>query len=401
MNNAFEFVGKILPCKETDNFKPFNDVKFNSGWVRKSIRFNMVCGTNRHLLESASLYDSKNVDGMTIYTVGKAEIKDGVRGKGEKLQISFKTRTNPDVIEKVADFKKFVVDMELPNRRFLLEKAVNKFKDGTMTDEQMNKLKVHSIEECEQALADSKKKRHEFISEYDFVDYLNKFVNSEKIKDMTFKAIGDYTLEYNESKDIWYRKFTVTKIYRTDEESKSNLVLGFTFGRNAVDDESFDTTKKIKINGYLSTYMSNYKKSFFCPISLTLDGNGDEKAEKKTLAFKKKFIIPNDNEHDYREIGLVCTVLDGAQRVEVTEDMLTDEQRESLEFGLITMDDIRKELGKDVYGERVTDIVIESLARGYSGGAADTAYEDKDFGKPRISRDIPANDEDIFADDDI
>ena len=93
-------------------------------------------------------------------------------------------------------------------------------------------------------------------------------------------------------------------------------------------------------------------------------------------------------------------MLDGAQKVELSEDMLTDEQKENLEFGLITMDEIRKELGKDIFGDRVTDIVIDSLCRGFSGGAKDTAYSDKDFGKPRIETADTDDEEDIFEEDD-
>lgn len=402
MNNTFEFVGKISPCKETDKFKPYSETKFDSGWAKKQIKFNIVCDTNRHLLEVSSLYDSKNTDKMKIYTFSKGTTSDsGEKVKGEKMEVSFKDRTKPEIIEKVAEFKKFVVDTEVPKRRYNLEKAIDKFKDGSITDEQMESLGVHSIDECEKALAESKKKKHEFISEYDFVDYLNKFVNSDKIKDMTFRVTGDYTLEYNEKNDVWYRKFTVTRIYRTDETAKSQVTLGLTFGKEAVDDNDFDDTKKIHINGFLSTYLSTYKKNCFCPITLTLDGNGDEKAEKKALAFKKKFAFPDTCDCDYREIGLVCNVLDGAQRIELTLDELSDEQRENVEFGLTTLEEIKKELGKDIFGERVTDIIIDSLARGYSGGAKDTAYSDKDFGKPRLETNtVDTDDEDIFDEDD-
>ena len=404
MNNTFEFVGKIVPCKETEKFKPYSETKFDSGWAKKQIKFNIVCDTNRHLLESSSLYDSKNTDKMKIYTFSKGTTSDsGEKVKGEKMEVSFKDRTKPEIIEKVAEFKKFVVDTEVSKRRYNLEKAIDKFKDGSITDEQMESLGVHSIDECEKALVESKKKKHEFISEYDFVDYLDKFVNSEKIKNMTFRATGKYTLEYNEKSDVWYRKFTVTRIYRVadDETPKSQATLGLVFGREAIDDNDFDDTKKIHINGFLSAYLSTYKKNCFCPITLTLDGKGDDKAEKKALAFKKKFVFPDSCDCDYREIGLVCNVLDGAQKVELTEDMLSEEQQENLEFGLITMDEIRRELGKDVYGDRVTDIVIDSLCRGFSGGAKDTAYSDKDFGKPRIETTDTDDEEDIFDEDEI
>lgn len=399
MNNTFEFVGKIVPCKETEKFKPYSNTVFDSGWAKKQIKFNMVCGNNRHFLEASSLYNSKNTNNMTIYTFSKGATSDsGDKIKGEKMEVKFSDRFDPDIISKVAEFKRFVIDTEIPKRRYNLEKAIDKFKNGSITDEQMESLGVHSIEECEKALAVSSKKRHEFISEYDFVDFLNEFINSEKIKDMVFRAVGDYTLEYNEKNDTWYRKFTVTRIYRAadDEEAKSAATFGIIFGRDAVDDENFDESKKMHINGFLSTYLSTYKKTCFCPTSFTIDGNGDEKAEKKAMGFKKKFTFPDSCDCDYREVGVVCNILDGAQKVEITEDMLTDEQRENLDYGLITLDDIRKELGKDVYGDRVTDIVIDSLARGYSGGAKDTAYTSDDFSKPSaFVEDV----EDIFDED--
>lgn len=399
MNNTFEFVGKIVPCKETEKFKPYSNTVFDSGWAKKQIKFNMVCGSNRHFLEASSLYNSKNTNNMTIYTFSKGATSDsGDKIKGEKMEVKFSDRFDPNIISKVAEFKRFVIDTEIPKRRYNLEKAIDKFKNGSITDEQMESLGVHSIEECEKALAVSSKKRHEFISEYDFVDFLNEFINSEKIKDMVFRAVGDYTLEYNEKNDTWYRKFTVTRIYRAadDEEAKSAATFGIIFGRDAVDDENFDESKKMHINGFLSTYLSTYKKTYFCPTSFTIDGNGDEKAEKKAMGFKKKFTFPDSCDCDYREVGVVCNILDGAQKVEITEDMLTDEQRENLDYGLITLDDIRKELGKDVYGDRVTDIVIDSLARGYSGGAKDTAYTSDDFSKPSaFVEDV----EDIFDED--
>lgn len=403
MNNTFDFVGKIVPCKETDKFKPFVDEKFkDSDWAKKQIKFNVVCGTNRHFVESGSLYNANDLNGMSIYTFSKGTTSDnGEKTKGEKLTIPFKDRLNPKNIEKVAEFKKFVVDTEVAGRRYALEKAYDKFKDGSITDEQMTNLGINSLEECEKALEDSRKKKHEFISEYDFVDYLNKFVNSDKIKDMTFRVTGTYDIEYSDKKDMWYRHLNVQRIYRVadDEAVKSQATFGLTFGREAIDSDSFEETKKYRVNAFISQYLSNFKKNFFCPITITIDGNGDEKSAKRAEGFKKKFMFPDSCDCDYREIGVVCNMLDGAQKVELTEDMLTDEQKENLEFGLITMEDIQKELGKDIYGDRVTDIVIDGLARGYSGGAKDTAFTDSDFRKPSVS--VADDEDDIFDEDDI
>ena len=79
--------------------------------------------------------------------------------------------------------------------------------------------------------------------------------------------------------------------------------------------------------------------------------------------------------------------------------MLTEEQRENLEFGLCTMEDIIREMGGDVYGDRVTDIVMVKLARNYSNGSQPTTYQESDFGKPHLENDT--DDDEVFSDDEI
>lgn len=401
--NTFEFVGKLIPCKETDKFKPYETTWFkDSTWGNKSIKFNVACGNNRHLVELTALVN-KDEKSMNIYSFTK-KTKDESDNeiKGEKIIVPFADRFKPDIVASIADFKKYVVDTEVYGRRSKLEKAVDKFKDGSIDDEQMESLGAHNIEECETALAKSKEKRHEFISAYDMIDYLNKLVNSDKIKNMIFKVIGNFEFTYSAKKDIYYRHFTIQKIYRAEDDAEqlSSATVYMTYGREAVDTNDYEEKKKYNVNGYLSQYFSDIKGDGFVPITFIIDGNGDEKAAKRAEGFKKKFIFPNDYEGDYRHIGLIVRIFDGAQTVELTEDMLTDEQKENLEFGLITMDDIKKELGKPVYGDKVTDIVIDSLARGYSKGSTETVYTDKDFKKPIKSvAEDEAEDDDIFSDD--
>lgn len=71
-------------------------------------------------------------------------------------------------------------------------------------------------------------------------------------------------------------------------------------------------------------------------------------------------------------------MLDGAQKTEITEDMLTDEQKDDLECGLITMDDIRAEYGK-VYGDRIRELQFVKPARGFTKGSNETAYNVEDL----------------------
>ena len=398
MANTFDFVGKIIPCKETDKFKPYDKHTFDSGWMKTTLKFNVACDTNRHLIE-IGVFTPSDINTATIYTTAQGEIgDDGKRGQYKNMEVAYADRNKADILDKVAPFKKFVVDTELPKRRKSLETALDRFADGSITDEQIRELGVNTLEECQAEFEKSNKRKHEFIWEYDFIEYLNKLINNPAIKDYKWHITGSYELEYNEQNDQWYRKFKPQRVYRAfdTDEYKSQGEFTVVFGRDAVDDSDYEETKKIHINGFIGQYLGKpYKKVCYAPLTFTVNGTVNEKIAQ---GFKKKFTFPDESECDYREIGVVCNILDGAQVVELTEDMLTDEQKENIEFGLTTLEDIKKELGKPVYGDKVTDIVITSLARGYSNGAKDTVYTSEDFGKPKADFADTTNTEDVFED---
>lgn len=386
MANRIDFVGKIRACKETDNFKPYDKRTFDSGWSKTTLKFNVVCGSNRHFMES-SVLTPKDLEDVNIYTVAQYEGEE----KAHKETVNYADRFDPEIVAAVSPFKKYVVDTEIPNRRKELKSALTAFEDGSITDETMQKLGITSLEQCKDAFEKSCKKRHEFIWEGDFLDYLVKFVNNEKIKDMNWHIMGEYALEYNNQSDVWYRKFKPQKIYRADDnaEAKSQAEFTVTFGRDAIDDNDFEETGKIHINGFITQYLGQpYKKNCFAPMQFTLDGSKDDSAKKKAVGFKRKFVFPDESDADFREIGIVCDILDGAQVVEFTEDMLTDEEREDIEYGLSSFEEIKAAHNKEVYGDKVTDIVITSLARNFVGkGATDTAFTTEDVGKPRCELD--------------
>ena len=102
----------------------------------------------------------------------------------------------------------------------------------------------------------------------------------------------------------------------------------------------------------------------------------------------------------FKEYGAVVNMLNGAQKTEITEDMLTDEQRDDLECGLITMDDIRAELGESVYGERIREYQFLKPARGFTRGRVDTVYSADDMIINPLEEELPDGTEDLFEDDD-
>ena len=162
---------------------------------------------------------------------------------------------------------------------------------------------------------------------------------------------------------------------------------------------SVEEKGKYYINGYMMQYDNNRKGNIPCPVTVTIpvapEGASD-KDKKKVEAIKRKFAVEDES---WKELGVVVKMLNGAQKTEITDDMLTDEQKEDLECGLITLDDIRADLGGSVYGDRVQEYQFDKIARGFTKGRNDTVYTDDDMVIKPIENELPDGVEDLFDDD--
>lgn len=372
--NQFSFIGEIRPIKDTDKFKGYEETGFNSGWQIKKLRFNMICGDNRHLVEMTA-GGWKDASRNVIYTFSAGE---GDK-KGEKMQVKWEDRQNPDIIAKVANFRKYVVDLNLPGA-----------------------LKAAQEAGDEAAIDAAKKRRKEFISEVDMVEYLHKLVNSDKLKGIKFRVIGNIEYSYSANKNQFYRSFAIQKVYRAadDAEPASLGTIDTYFGKDCIDDADFNDAKKYYVNAHTQFFENNnFKANIFAPIQLVIDANGDDKAAKMAEGLKKKFDKIDGDE--VRKICVAVKFLDGAQRRDISYDDLTDDQKESIDFGLVTLEDIAKELSGGVYGDPVTATQIIGLARGYSGGSVDTVYTVDDLALPTINADVEDDKDDVDIDDDF
>lgn len=398
----FEMVGRISLSKESEKFKPWSETKYESGWVKRRIMFNATCGDNRHLLTvDAGAFADGHGD---VYTFTKGSVDEsGKKTKGESLKIPFKDRLTSNRLPEVAEFKKFVFDLEKPNRRYRLEKAVERIKDGTsLTDEELNELGIQNEAELNEALEKSKKRRHEFISEWDFAEFIKKVIDSEKYKDKKFfiKGSGNYT--YSDNKEKVYENYFPNRIYLAadDAEECSTATFNILYNKDSFDDLSVEEKGKYYVNGYMMEYDNNRKSNIPCPVTISIPvapSDANEKDKKKSESIKRKFIVEDDT---WKEYGVIVSMLNGAQKTEITEDMLTDEQKDDLECGLITIEDIRAELGGSVYGDRIQEYQFTKPAKGFTRGRNDTVYTDDDMVIKPIEKELPEGTEDLFEDDD-
>ncbi len=402
---VFEMIGKISLGKETEKFKPYSETTYDSGWVKRRIMFNAICGDNRHLLTvDAGAFADGHGD---VYTFSKGSVdENGNKVKGESLKIPFKDRLTSPKLAEVAEFKKFIFDLEKPNRRYKLEKAAEKIREGTsLTDQELVELEIESESEVKTALEKSNKKRHEFISEWDFAEFIKKVIDSGKYTNSKFYIKGNGSYQYSDAKERVYESYVPTRIYLAadDTEECSTATINVLFNRESLDDMSVEEKGKYYVNGYMMQYDNNRKGNIPCPVTVTIpvtSEDASDKDKKRVEAIKRKFTVEDET---WKELGVVVKMLNGAQKTEITDDMLTDEQKEDLECGLITLDDIRAELGGSVYGDRVQEYQFEKIARGFSKGRNDTVYTDDDMVIHPIEEELPEEVENLFeeeADDD-
>jgi hypothetical protein len=377
--NTFSFVGYLKPVKDSEKMKGFTVTNYDSGWMNERLRFNVVAGDNRHLVEiNAGRWQQE--DKNIIYGFTKSE---GGK-KGEAIQVPWAKRNDQDMIDKMAGWKVFTVDLDTYNHRKELEE------NGE-----------------DEALEAANKKRKHFLAGTEFCEYVNKVVNSEKTKDMKFRINGNINYTYSEKNDRYYSTYEVTKIYRVDDttEPSSEIDVEFYFAKDAMDNSDYAETGKAIVSGYTPYYDSSVKKTCYCPISLVMRSGTDEIGMKKIKGWQKTFSKFEDDE--IRKINLVCQQIDGAQRVAITYDDLDEDTKENIDFGLTTLEDAIASVGGSMFGDKIQEIRIVKLGRGSTNGSETTVYTVDDMNNKPFKKDVAEVKEsddvdfDIFEDDDL
>ena len=365
----FEIICTLKAAKDSNNFKAFEVRDFDSGWQNTRYRFNAISGNNRFMLEIGGgkwKDDKKN----RIFTFAKAE-----QGKKpERLEVKWEDRKNSDVIEQVAGFRIYTCNLLTYDERKVLE-------DEGKADE-------------------ANKKNHQFLEKTEFATLVKKVIDSGKYENAKFKILGSVDFQYSEKNNQFYRTLSVNKIYKVPDDTpyKAEMTLDAFYTDGAIDAESYDDTKKMFFNCYTNYYFSSVKGNRFVPVTLVINGNGDEKAEKRAMGFKKK-LTEFDDDATVRKVGLVCDMIDGAESVAIQYSDLDDETKENIDAGLISEEDAIKALGGNMMGNRVTEYRVQSLSRTSAKGSEPTVFVEEDLKKLPVVEEIE-EEIDIFGSDD-
>ena len=317
--NTFKIVGRLQLGKETEKFKPYKVTKSAKGWLGHKLVFGIKNITGFHNVE---LFEGYMENGSSlVYCIKK---KENYSDETQKLQIKWNDRNNKEIIESVSEY---------------------------------NKLTVKLGEE-----------ETKYIAGYDFLQHIYKILQDEKYKDELFIVSGD--VEYQTYEGKVYRKLHPRHIELTSkdtpETSLLNLELYYT--QDAVDTEMFNINKKYLVNTYVSQYNPQTKKDEYFVEKTVIDVSKaqNEKQEKGFDLIKNRFVIDEDKVH---KLGVKAILINGREKKQITMDDLTEEERDLIEYGITTLEELSAEYGNSINGDSISEIKVVGFGYGYNKGS--------------------------------
>jgi len=267
----------------------------------------------------------------------------------EKMDVDWDDRFDEDIIEKVANYRKYIVD-----------------------------------------LGDEHGGRQEFITAYDMIEHLREYLPNY---DGRVVVTGQFTRDWYAKKKTYFSKFRIQNVFAAPEERKNRLLLTIDlfYNKSSLDDSDFDENKKMTLDCYIEQYINKDEGRKYVPIQVVFSGakyDLENEKHKKLFDYKMKYIkVKNKN---MVHIPWEIVLLRGAEEAEFDESMLTDSQREQVELGIKSVDDFRPK--GNIYGDRIDEFRLfePKLEGDYADGVLecdDTAdeFEEKIF--------VPATDE--------
>ena len=360
--NSFTFIGKIVPIKNTDSFKGYTETVYDSKWMTQKLRFNVVAGDNRHLVEiNAGRWQDEKKNSV-VYTYSKAT--DGKQS--QPIQIPWDKRNDPAEIAKVAGYKVFTVD----------------------TDTYSNRKALKDAEDADGLVASEKKRKH-FLAGTDFIEWTRKVVNSDKIKDMMFKVQGSVEYSYSEKTGKYYSTYEVNKIYRVedDAEPKSEMSMHFYFTENFMDKESVTEAGKAVLSGYTQFRDSKTKADWFCPVALVM------RTRDIDLVDGIEEVLSDFGDNDVCKALLSCMVIDGAQKSDIKVTDLDEKTQKAIKLGYMNEKQAIKNAGGQMYGPKIQEFRFNSIVK----QSEPTVFAAEDL---MVAPHIKEEEIDIFCSDD-
>ena len=326
--NQFTMVGKVSVAKDTDKRKAFDTMTFASGWKKKELRLVMKCGEDTFYPIVTGMRSPKNEVGTLIQ-----------EGDNYKY-VTFNYRDVDKYLPLVPEFKKY------------------KFVDG----------------------AD----RKEVIDTYDLAELVFNRLIEGAYKDKFVKLTGE--IVYNAYEDKFSHEMRQIKKYEVhaihvlegEVEPKAMGNVDIFFDEDALDETNLDKGV-FKVTGYVGQYDGKKKKAGLTDnmgfveqfeYILTEKQLETEARKQRVIDTIRKCLTPVGTD-TLSKTGFNFKLINRTESVELTEDMLSEDDKFDLECGLTTMYELREKYGAG-NGDRVEKLVIGTFKNKYKQGAEKT-----------------------------
>ena len=331
MSNQFVMIGRLSIAQDRKNRKAFSDKLLDSGCNIRQLNLNMKCDKDNFNLQIKSFMNNVertsdgilNVNDSTIYTI--------LDNDGEYESTNFKYKNKDKYEDRIANFRKLV-------------------------------------------FVDENEERVECSNEFDYSMAVHSILKSDAYKDKKFKVQGN--IEYSSYKnpktkeEKIYTNYNVQRIYVINDEAEEKALANVEFyiTKYCLDDSRLEEENLLVINGYIPEYNSKKKadigfyQSFEYPL-----GENSEKA-KKMAKLIDKMLLDNFDDNELCKMGYRVRLINRREEVPFNEDMLSDEEKELVKYGLMDIEDLKQQYGAGMGGMQ-RRMVISSIGRGYSKGA--------------------------------
>lgn len=347
--SKFKFVGEIMSAKEPLTTKRLSE---KSEWFKTRLSIGIRANTDSQFLHMEYLHTENQSQFKMFDTTG------------QMFMVNSNETSSALTMSKVKDVALITVDLEedmekkkeytslifkVRNHKREIENIHNQ---ETVTDEDNKKVEelLSKIDTYQKQIDELATNRKQFAHMKDVMEYINGKLSTLAGKKL--KVTGSVKCNFYNGKNTLQYVPNFIEIVPVEEESILLVTAEVFYDKEAVQDDTKE--KKLIVNGYIGDRYDKQDKLF--PIQVGLDYTAvDENNEEHMmyLNFMKDTFEIADKKQVYKT-KILIKVINGAEKIEFSEQCLTERQKIQIAIGQKTLEDFRPK--GNVYGDRIQEL---------------------------------------------